>query len=379
MRTVVRGGYGIYYAPLYEAVAFVGRVLNGTQISQIFVPLTGLPQLGIRATSAQVWALAKPLIGNRTLTAADILPLGLRPGTTPPVILDTNTSIVNPYAQQFSFGVDREIPGNINVGISYLGNRGVKVIRSRNVNLQQIGTNAFGPTFGPIDPRILQRSEVESSGSSMYHGMALNAIKRYNNNYQFQVSYTFSKAIDDTTDFITDLQAANQLDLRSERGLSSFDQRHRLVVSGLITAPFESGAGLGRIFAGTTFAPIFTYSSGHPFNLLLGFDANGDTNANTDRPRFAGRNTGRGPDYMSFDMRLAKEIQIAEGYSIEGIFEAFNLFNRVNFSGVNNIVGTTPLTSHHVKGRRDAGPTDPLGFTSAFDPRQIQLGLKFRF
>jgi hypothetical protein len=126
-------------------------------------------------------------------------------------------------------------------------------------------------------------------------------------------------------------------------------------------------------------APIVTYSSGHPFNLLLGFDANNDTNANTDRPLGAGRNTGQGPDYLSFDLRVARQFELSEGYSIEGLFEAFNLFNRVNFSGVNNIVGTTPLTSHHVKGRGDAGPTDPLGFTSAFDPRQIQLGVKFRF
>jgi hypothetical protein len=71
-RTAIRGGYGVYYSPLYEAVAFVARVLDGTQISQVFVPLTGLPQLGIPATSAQVWGLGKQrnIFGNRSLTCS---------------------------------------------------------------------------------------------------------------------------------------------------------------------------------------------------------------------------------------------------------------------------------------------------------------------
>jgi hypothetical protein len=127
-----------------------------------------------------------------------------------------------------------------------------------------------------------------------------------------------------------------------------------------------------------TLSPIFTYASGRPFNLLLGFDANNDTQPNTDRPPFTGRNTGQGPNFVGLDLRLAKTFEFEDGgYRIEGIFEAFNLFNRVNFSGVNNTVGVAPITGG--KGRRDVGPTDPMGFTSALDPRQIQLGLKFRF
>jgi hypothetical protein len=246
----------------------------------------------------------------------------------------------------------------------------VKLIRSRNLNLQQTGTNAFGPVFGPINPAILQNNSVESSGSSIYHGLAVSVSKRYNKRYQFQLSYTLGKAIDDTADFITDLQPANQLNLRNERSLSSWDQRHRLIASSVITP-----------FAGITVAPIFTYGTGHPFNLLLGFDANNDTNANTDRPPFAGRNTGLGPNYIDFDMRVAKEFRFRRDskYRLETIAESFNLFNRVNFSGLNNVVGTTPLSTYRVEGNRNASPTDPLGFTSAFDPRQIQFGVKLKF
>jgi len=370
-RTAIRGGYGIYYSPIYEAVAFVARVLDGTQISQVFVPLTGLPQLGSNATSARVWGLGKQanIFGNRTLTEADIAVLGIRPGITPPVLFRTASSLVNPYNQQFSFGVDRTAFG-INLSANYIGNRGVKQIRSRNVNLRQAGTNASGPIFGPIDPSKLQDNRVESSGGSIYHGLAFSATKRYSDHYQLQVSYTLGKAIDDITDFISDLQAANQLNLRAERSLSAFDQRHRLVISSVLDP-----------LAGINIAPIFTYSSGHPFNLLLGFDANNDTQANTDRPPFAGRNTGRGPNFINFDLRVSKEFRPAADYDfrLEFIGEAFNLFNRVNFSGVNNVVGTTPLPRYDVKGNRNAKPAEPLGFTSAFDPRQVQLGVKLKF
>src|SRR6185436_17510014 len=122
-------------------------------------------------------------------------------------------------------------------GLNYLGNRGLKIIRSRNVNLRPAGTNAYGVTFTSIDPRKVQDNVAESSGSSTYHGLAVTATKRYRSNYQFQVSYTLSKAIDDVTDFITDLQPANQLDLQNERSLSSFDQRQRFVINGMVKTP----------------------------------------------------------------------------------------------------------------------------------------------
>ena len=226
---------------------------------------------------------------------------------------------------------------------------------------------------------MLQDNQVESSGNSIYHGMTATARKRFSDFYEFQASYTWSKGIDDTVDFITDLQAANQLDLQAERSLSAYDQRHRFVMSGVFTSPFERGFGIGKVLADLTMSPILTIASGHPFNLLMGFDANGDTNANTDRPPFAGRNTGRGPGFASLDLRVTKAFIFRNRNSrIEVMAEAFNLFNRVNYSGVNNVVGTS-LSAFDVQGDPSRAATDPLGFTSAFAPRQIQLGLRLRF
>ncbi len=380
-RTVIRGGYGIYYASVYQAVVFIERVLDGTQISQLFVPLTGLPDLGITATSAQIWGSLKQqgVIGSRQITVSDIAPFGLAPGITPPLLLGSAPNLVNPYSQQASLGVERELGADMAASISYIINRGTKLLRSRNTNLKITGTNAFGPTFGPANPELLQDNQVESSGSSIYHGMTVTARKRFSNFHMFHASYTVSKAIDDTVDFITDLQASNQLDLQAERSLSAYDQRHRFVMSGVFTSPFERGFGVGKALADLTISPIVTIASGRPFNLLMGFDANEDTNANTDRPPFAGRNTGRGPGFASFDLRLTKAfVSRDRDYRIEAIAEAFNMFNRVNYSGVNNVVGTS-LTRFDVEGDPSRTPTDPLGFTSAFAPRQIQFGLRLHF
>ncbi len=380
---VVRGGYGVYYAPVYQAIVFIERVLDGTQISQVLVPLTDrFAAFGIRTTSAEVWALLnrEGVIGQRQINEADIAPLGLQPGITPPVLLRSAPDLVNPYSQQASLGVERRLGRDLSVGVSYIMNHGSKLLRSRNTNLQIVGSNAYGPTFGPIDPTILQDNQVESTGSSIYHGMTVTLQKRFSDFHQFQVSYTLAKAIDDTTDFITDLQPANQLDMRAERSLSAFDQRQRLTFSGVLVSPFDRGFGVGKVLADVTVSSILTMSSGHPFNLLLGFDANGDTNASTDRPFEAGRNTGRGPAFVSLDLRLAKTFTFGDSpLSVEALVEAFNVLNRVNFSGVNNTVGTRTLDSFDVEGKRTLAPTDFLGFTSAFAPRQIQLGVRFRF
>jgi hypothetical protein len=129
-----------------------------------------------------------------------------------------------------------------------------------------------------------------------------------------------------------------------------------------------------------------TARSGQPFNITTGVDTNGDTN-DTDRPFLVGRNTGRGPNFWTTDLRLLRRFRIgAEGQrSLELIFDSFNLFNRVNFREVNsNTNGVLRLseigiTNVRVQGRADLPASRFGGFTSAYDPRIIQLALKINF
>ena len=286
-----------------------------------------------------------------------------------------------------SFGVERQLARDWVLSADYVLNRGTNLIRSRDINLRQIGDNEF--TLPGLDPRFVQVNQIETSGSSTYHGFTAKLRKRFAQDFSLMASYTFGKAIDDTTDFITQLQANNQRDLRSDKSLSTFDQRQRFVFSGVYQSPWSVSGSDGfvhNLFADWTFAPIITIASGRPFNLLLGYDLNGDTHEETDRPVLAvedspivGRNTGRGPAFSSVDIRLARRFMVSEQMNFEFVFEAFNLFNNVNYSGVNNVFGTTELVTGDVEGSSDISSNQPLGFTSAFAPRQIQFGFKFNF
>jgi hypothetical protein len=128
---------------------------------------------------------------------------------------------------------------------------------------------------------------------------------------------------------------------------------------------------------GISISGIFRANSGRPFNLLTGVDVNADRHTTTDRPVGAGRNTGLGPAFYTFDTRVSKRFG-GEMRSIELLAEGFNLFNHLNYSSINNTVGllTGPF---NVQGRHDRGPNDPLGFTSANDARRVQLGVRLRF
>lgn len=380
-QTVVRGGYGIFYQNFFQAIAFVSQVLSG-QISQVFLPLTGIP--GLEATSADLFDFFNETgqVGEAALSA-----FGITPGEdTPSVILPGADNVVNPYSHQASLGIEQRLGQDWALSLDYLFNKGTNLIRSRDVNVRQVGPNQFA--LPGLDPRFIQINMIETSGSSVYHGFTAALRKRFSRSHSLQVSYTLGKAIDDTTDFITQLQANNQRDLRAERSLSTFDQRHRLVVSGVLQSPYRlasSNRFWTNVFADWTVAPIITAGSGRPFNLLVGFDLNGDTHEETDRPvlqdgNIAGRNTGKGPAFFSTDLRVSRMFHFGDGdVNFEFLFEAFNLFNNVNYSGVNNVVGNLVLTRSDVEGSNAIPANQPLGFTAAFDPRQIQFGFRFNF
>ena len=109
-------------------------------------------------------------------------------------------------------------------------------------------------------------------------------------------------------------------------------------------------------------------------------DINADRHSNTDRPPGAGRNSGAGPAFYTFDMRLSKRIRFgsSDRRSVELLAEGFNLSNRLNYASINNTVGLL-RGPFNVTGRDDRTPSEPLGFTSAFDPRRIQLGVRLSF
>ena len=119
-------------------------------------------------------------------------------------------------------------------------------------------------------------------------------------------------------------------------------------------------------------------TSGHPFNALAGTDLNGDNNSLTDRPAGDGRNSDTGPDFLTVDLRLSRQFNLTEKGRLQFIAEGFNIFNRANYTGVNNFVGDVagPL---NYQASASASPSQPLGYTTAGAGRQMQFGMRFEF
>lgn len=198
--------------------------------------------------------------------------------------------------------------------------------------------------------------------------MLVSYKRRFGRWAQTRVSYTLSKAIDDVGGafFFTPQDNAN---LRDERGLADNDQRQRLAVSGSFVAPAGGAhqSGFSRAAAGFRLSYIFQYGSRLPFYVVTGADRNNDTNVN-DRPVGVGRNTGRGFNFASLDLRLSRRFGLSERIKLEAMVEGFNVLNRANLQLPNGTFGT--------------GSTPSASFgrpTAADNSRQMQFGLRLDF
>ena len=409
-KMVIRGGYGIFTGQIDGQIVNVVNELNGTDDpSTIFIVLTTANAalsnaLGVPTSIAVFQSLrAQGIIfgeNARTISEADIRALGLRPGPGAPleVRFRREPNYENPYSQQASLAIQRDMGAGFGVEVSYLFNRGAHLTRNRDINpFKQTGPRspitgqptfvrfanpALGLTSDFRDPTKAQDNVYESSANSFYHAGTVQLTKRFSNRYSINTNYTFSKTIDEVTDFNSDFSAQNPLNVRLDRALSSFHQSHRFVFSGVFQGPDTGETAMSKFYGNWVMSPIFIAGSGRPFNVLLGgIDANSDFRSASDRPGTAGRNTGKGEAFYTVDLRLARRFPVGEGKYFEFTAEAFNLFNRTNFTGINNEVGLTvsPEGPFNLRGIEGRAPTQPLGFTSAAPARQLQFGARFNF
>ena len=383
-KTTVRGGYGIFYSPTYYHIDYVAQALadiNGhRQFAQvatnILTPGLAAPSNIFRTLRGQgVITLPTP---SRPIRPADLTQFGLAFNHTGPIPASSvmfyhAPDYVNSYSQQASLEIERELARDLVLSASYTFVRTLKITRARDTNLlpapvdPRLGIRVWSAPYF-VNPLLAQNNIYESSARALYSGMIVELRKRFSRSFSLNAHYTLSKATDDVVDFNSGFQANEQTNLAAEHALSSFDQRHKFVAFALWAAP-----------RGLQLAPIFRANSARPFNLYVGSDLNGDRHPDTDRPAFAGRNTGIGPNFWTFDLRLSRRMNLGERSHLELIGEAFNLFNRLNFASINNGgLGNMP-GPFHIHGRHDRTPSQPLGFTSAFDPRRIQVGFRLSF
>ena len=252
--------------------------------------------------------------------------------------------------------------------------------------------------FGDMDANY-------SNGSSIYHGLTANLRKQLGSHYEFLASYTWSHSIDDSTDLQSTLTPQDSFFPALDRSTSLFDQRHRFVFSGVYQTGHVSGGGFASAFLSDwTFAPLIEFSSGRPFNIITGNGDNLQLSSLTGRPntttnlacgtisksKFSptgvlqapcvaqfvlsgvaptllqldgnlGRNAGITPWTVFNDIRVSKRIPIRERVNLELTADMFNIANRYNVAAV------SPLFTN-------AGQA-----TAAYDPRQLQFGMKVKW
>ena len=259
--------------------------------------------------------------------------------------------------------------------------------------------------FGDMDANY-------SNGSSVYHGLTANLRKRFSKHYEFLASYTWSHAIDDSTDLQSTLTPQDSYFPGADRSTSLFDERHRLVFSGVYQTGKLSGSGFAtKFFSNWTFAPQIEFGSGRPFNIITSVDDNFQLSSLTDRPNVVAagtptngcdyptvaskfsrtgflqevcfvdltpaqlaspnavrlldgnlrRNAGVTPWTVFNDVRLAKRVYFGERVNMDFIADMFNIAN------VYNVAAVSPLFTN-------AGQA-----TAAYDPRQFQFALKLNW
>ncbi len=241
-----------------------------------------------------------------------------------------------PIAQQASFGIERELGPGFSISLSGIythtqripvaldTNLAARAVQHGNSGQRQNGflsqleyepriwaPDPLGGGFrGPVpvrpilivcfvNPLIVQNNQYSSEAYALYEGGIVEVKKRFREHFTVFGNYTYSKGFDTSTDYNTDYGPQDPTNLNLDRALSEFDQRHKLVIAGVLDSPWRQS-----ILSGFQLAPIFEAHSGHPFNLLAGGEVNGNNHITNERPIGAPRDTGLGPDYIDFDMRL---------------------------------------------------------------------------
>ena len=292
-----------------------------------------------------------------------------------------------------SAGVERLLTNNMTASATFLFARGLRLSRTRNVNLpapvlltpdnaaslgvpnpfpQQLGRLVFSPAR--LSSQFDDAYQWEHHASSVYNGLSLSLNRRLSNEIAFSGSYTLSKAIDDASDF--NEQPENPYLLPAERALSANDQRHRFVFSGTFDLPFgdeddgkKPSGTIAKLFGNIEAAPIVMIGGGRPINPLTGLDANRNGAFSlSSRPLGFGRNSLLTRTQLQLDLRVLKFFKVGEHGKLDFVVDAFNLFNHTNVVALNQFYGaeSSPIPEFATPNK-------------AAIPRQIQLSVDFEF
>jgi len=293
-RTVLRAGAGIFYDRFGESLTLQARRLNGITQQQFIV-------------SSPDFFPDVPSLDTLTEDQAS------------QAIRKVDSSLRAPYVVQTAVGLERQLPKNITLAITYMNSHGVHALRSRNINapLPDTGVRPYGDV-GDI-------YMFESSGLFNQNQLITNFSARVSRKFTLFGFYMLNHAKSNTDG--AGSFPASQYDLSTEYGNAAFDVRHRVFIGGSIEGPY-----------GFRLSPLVAANSGRPFDIVVGSDLNGDS-LFIDRPAFATdlsrssvvtttygvfdtdpiagqtiipRNYGRGPGEFTLNLRLSKTFSFGQ-------------------------------------------------------------------
>jgi carboxypeptidase family protein/TonB-dependent receptor-like protein len=324
-----------------------------------------------------------------------------------------------PYQEQWNVNVQREVLTQTLVTVGYIGSRSGNLFKQRDVNpvtprTLADGTVVYGVTRGAVagitpNARVNPSFSVLNTGTSFatssYHSLQLSVNRRFYRNVQAQVSYALAKCRDlSSGNFGGEggTASTNPYDPEYDEGPCGFSRTHTFRGSAVVALPFSGN----RFVEGWQISGILSRTSGSPFTPAIGFDQSGLATA-TQRPNLAsghdldgavthninqwfdptafalpapgtlgtvGRNSLVGPDFMTLDLALLKNVKLQGSSSVQLRAEIFNLTNRPNFGQPSvNVFSQTP------NGGGTINPTAGRITTLAGTARQIQFAAKVIF
>ncbi|MCL6565651.1 MAG: TonB-dependent receptor [Acidobacteriia bacterium] len=385
-KTVLRGGYGIYYGRTQNSSIFVHLFQNGV-FQQLFsftpstpgapiAPNVVFPLPDTAPPFGPIFGTSGPVPRNNFNSLEEFL--AAFPSARGSAVVDVLApDFVNPIVHQYDLAVERELFWNMSVSVSYVGSRGQRLPVFVDANLPRPDSTA---TYAVLDasnslqrtfqvpfwsgavPRPNPRVGVILMGKSVinswYNGMLLR-VRRRGERFFFDANFTWSQARDNgqvagvNGTFAGTTNPLNPFDLRSEYGLSDIDIRRRFIFHATWVMPwgdYTDNAGLKALIGGWRASGVIRVQDGRPVEAQMGSrpscafnggltcavisSTGGPVNG---RVPFIPRNTlFTTPALKVVDLRITREFRLTERTTFEFLWEAFNLFNHTNGFSVDN-------------------------------------------